>query len=120
MSGFITTDELAGMWRPLSGAEKQLGGLVIEAASAWIRENKPDVADDNPAAKLVVFEITKAVLLPGEWAGYSQWSVTVGGRTRSGTLSDAAAMVSFTPWQLQLLGISTTAEPSWHFEKDDY
>ncbi|WP_411815495.1 hypothetical protein [Gordonia sp. SND2] len=120
MTGFITTDELEGMWRPLSGAEKQLGGLVIEAASTWIRDKKPGIDDANEAARLVVFEITKAVLLPGEWAGYSQWSVTVGGRTRSGTLSDAAAMVSFTPWQLMLLGISTTAQPSWNFPKDDY
>ena len=120
MPDFIEVDQVEQMWRPLSAAEKELAGLLITAASVWIREKKPGIADDSAAAQLVVFDLVKTVLLPGEWAGYSQWSVTVGGRSRSGTLSDAAAMVALTPWQLMLLGISQTPDPSWNFPKGDY
>lgn len=120
MAGFITTTEVANMWRPLSGAETEFGQILIDAASNWIREKKPSIAADDPAAKLVVFEVVKAALLPGQWQGYASWSKTVGARTVAATLADPMAHLEFTDWHLRFLGISTAGSVSYSFPRCDY
>ncbi|KXT55931.1 hypothetical protein Y710_16415 [Gordonia sp. QH-12] len=116
---FVSIEEFAELWRPLSGAEKEYGAILLLAASNWIREHKPGIRDDDPAAKTVVVEVVKAVLLPGQWSGYSSWSKTVGQRTTTATLANPAAALDFTPW-LSLLGISGRARPVGNFPRNDY
>lgn len=116
---FVSVDALESLWRPLSGAEKEYAEILLAAASAWIREHKPGVADDDPNAKIVTIEVVKAVLLPGQWSGYSSWSKTVGNRIEAATLANPTAALDFTPY-LTLLGISTRAMPVGNFPRNDY
>lgn len=120
MADFVTITELEGMWRPLTEPEKKFAELLITAASNWIRGKKPGVADTDPAAKLVTIEVVKDALMPGDNAGYSSVSETVGGKTVARTLANAAAALRFTDHHYLMLGISISARPVGHFPRDDY
>lgn len=120
MSDFITTDELAEVWRPLTEAEAKYAALLITAASTWIRAKKPGILDNDPAAKLVTIEVVKAALLPGVNAGFSSVSETVGGKTTAWTLANASAALRFTDHHYLMLGITISAMPVGHFPRDDY
>lgn len=117
---FVTAANLESLWRPLSGAEKEYAEILIAAASAWIRDRRPDIDSDDPAARLVVIEVVKAVLLPGQWQGYASWSKTVGERVEAATLANPTAALAFTDWHYELLGISRSARPVGHFPRNDY
>ncbi|WLP90253.1 hypothetical protein [Gordonia sp. NB41Y] len=117
---FVTAEGLAALWRELSGAEYEYAGILLSAASTWIRNRRPGIADDDPAAKIVCVEVVKAVLLPGQWQGFTSWSRAVDDAVLSATLADPAGALTFTDWHYELLGINRNALPVGHFPRDDY
>ena len=71
-------------------------------------------------AKVVSFEVVREAIQLGKYAGLRQYSRTVGLRMESGVLDEAASLLSFTPHQCALLGISRNPIPRWNFPRDDY
>ena len=122
MPPFVTVDELASLWRPMKGdAEKAWAELLLTAASEWIRERKPGIAPDNPAAKVVVTAVVKAALLPGDWAGYRSWTRTIDDATTAAVLANPGARLDFDAADAySLLGISLNPMPVAHFARDDW
>ena len=115
MAAFATTTELAAGWRPLRPTETVWAGQLLDAASRWIRRQKPGIADDDPDAKLVTLSVVRSALVPGPNIGHTQYAKTAGSFQRSGTLTNPEAALRFSDWHRELLGLSTSAEPSWTF-----
>ncbi|MCK8674100.1 hypothetical protein M1M07_23685 [Rhodococcus sp. HM1] len=88
---------------------------LIAAASNWIRTRKPEIADDDPAARVVVIQVVRAAMATEKYAGHVSYTKTVGGVTRSGTLANPGALLIFEPSHYQLLGISQAGAPSYFF-----
>lgn len=99
-----------------AGEEAQLGDLLA-AADEWIRERKPGIEDDNPSARVVVFEVVRDALEFGIYARFQMFSRTTGGRTVTGMLKDA---LPFLPRHFQMLGLTAIAAPEFDFPKCDY
>lgn len=108
---FAEVTDIENTWRPLTTAEKAWAALMLAAAERWIRGQRPDIADGDPAAKLVSIAVVKNTLLPGENAGFLSFSRTLGPRSRSGTLANPDAALTWLPWMKEQLGISTAPEP---------
>lgn len=115
MPDFADIDDLTNGWRSLSDTEKLDAAAKIAAVSSWIRDRKPDLADDNANAKFVVVDVVRFALTNAKYAGHSSYSRTVGGVTRSGTLVDPGGSLVITDFHRQLLGISNNAEPQYFF-----
>lgn len=115
MAEFATVDEVARGRRPLTGDERLDAEALIAAASKWIRDRKPGILDDDPTAKLVVIQVVRTALDMAEHAGLRSYSSTVGGISLSGTLANPGDLLVFTDFQRELLGISTSTMPQWHF-----
>lgn len=117
---FITPEGIQSLWRPLSGAEQEYAEILIAAASGWIRDRKPGIREDDPAARIVCLEVVKAVLLPGQWQNFSSFSREIDDAVVSATLADPAGALTFTDWHYELLGINRNPLPVGHFPRDDY
>lgn len=115
MAAFATTDELAEGWRPLRPTETVWAEQLLAAAARWIRRNRPDIADDDPDAILVSLSVVRSALIPGANAGHTQYAKTAGSFQRSGTLTNPDAALRFSDWHKELLGLSTSATPTWSF-----
>lgn len=115
MTAFATTTELAEGWRPLRPTEAAWAEELLGAAARWIRRHRPDIADDDPDAKLVSKSVVRSALIPGANAGHTQYAKTAGSFQKSGTLTNPEAALRFSDWHKELLGISTSASPSWNF-----
>jgi len=117
MTAFATMDEVASGWRPLRPTERVWGQQLLDAAARWIRKpgHRPDIADDDPDAKLVSISVVRSALAPGANAGHTQYAKTAGSFQRSGTLTNPEGALRFSDWHKELLGLSTTAGPSWSF-----
>lgn len=114
---FAQVTELASAWRPLTSAEQARATSLLGVASRWIRRRKPDIADGDPDAKLVVIEVVKAAMLNAAYQGHSSYSKTVGPYTRSGTLTpeSTTGALTFLPWMRELLGIPVGEMPVGEF-----
>lgn len=115
MAEFATADEIAQGWRPLNSSQRADAEAKIAAVGIWIRDRKPDVADDDPAAKFVTVQAVRAALEAEKYAGHVSYSRTVGGETESGTFSKSSEPLYITDFHYQLLGISRITMPQWHF-----
>lgn len=114
MADFVTVDEIfRGRTRPPGGVEDAAD--LIAAASNWIRDRKPDIADDDPAARIVVIHVVRTAMASDKYLGHVSYSKTVGGVTRSGTLANPGALLTFEGSHYQLLGISQSGGPSYCF-----
>jgi len=115
MAEFATADEITQGWRPLTPGQRTDAEAQIAAVGLWIRDQKPGIADDSPAAKFVTIEVVRAAIEAGEHAGHVSYSRTVGGLSESGTLAKASEPMYVTDFHYQLLGISRTAMPRYTF-----
>ncbi|MDV2474232.1 hypothetical protein F8M49_30080 [Rhodococcus zopfii] len=114
MADFAAPDDIfRGRPRPPGGDEDATA--LIAAASQWIRERKPSIADDDPAAHAVVVHVVRAAMATDKYAGHVSYSKTVGGVTRSGTLANPGALLAFDASHYRLLGISESGGPSYYF-----
>lgn len=114
MADFVDVDDIfRGRTRPPGG--EQDAADLIAAASAWIREQRPGIADDDPAARVVVIHVVRAALASDKYAGHVSYSKTVGGVNRSGTLANPGALLNFEASHYRLLGISNGGGPSYYF-----
>lgn len=112
-----TPADVALGWRDFDTGEEQRAALLIAAAEAWIRDpsRRPDVADGDPIAKVVVTEVVRVAMAPGEWTGYSAFSEGMGPFPRSGTLVTGAGILAFTAQHERMLGISSEPMPTGSF-----
>lgn len=115
MAAFATPDDISTGWRTLTAAEEVDVVSKIAAVSQWIVDKKPDLADGHPQAKYVVVDVVRAARTNAKYAGHTQYSRTVGGVTRSGTLVDPGGSLVITDFHKQLLGISLAIMPQYHF-----
>ena len=116
MAAFAEPTDVESVWRPLSTQELSNASMLLDAAAQWIRGRLPDIADDDPTAKLVSIQVTKAALIPGAFEGHSSYSKGIGPWTKAGALINPAAVLVFTDEHKELLGISTTGSAYWYFE----
>lgn len=117
---FLDATTFADMFRPLSDAESEVVEPYLDVVSNWIRDNKPGVADDDPAAKVVTFEVTRDALLYGDFGPLVSFSNTMGPRTKSGTLDPGAVERFITDRHRRMLGIALRAAPAFNFPVCDY
>lgn len=120
MAAFAVPEDINIGGRPLNSTQTADAQLMLEAAADWIRERRPDIDEQDAKAKLVSIHVVRTALMTSQYAGLSTFSKTVGGITRSGTLSNPGELLDFTDFHKELLGISFRAGPRWHFERGDY
>jgi len=109
---FLTADQFAALWRPLSTSETQVATLLLQAAAVWIVERKPTISQDDPMAKVVCLDVVREALTVGKYAGMKQFSRTVGQRMESGTIADVTGLLDFTAHHRELLGIGGAPAPA--------
>lgn len=117
---FLDVNAFAGMFRTLSDPESEVAGAYLEVVSDWIRDHKPGVADDDIAAQLVTFEVTREALLYGEFEPLGSFSKTVGPRSKSGTFDRTSVEKLVTDRHRRMLGIALRAGPAYNFPACDY
>lgn len=121
---FLTVTDFEGMWHPLSAEQKVYAGQLLAAAARRIRRRMPQIAPDDPDAKLVSFQVVRSALqsdtLLASFAGHSSYSKTVGEKTNSGKLTNPDALLLFTDYHWSQLGISNTPLPRGNFPRNDY
>ncbi len=124
MQPFLTVDQFAAMIAPraLTAGEQLLVGLLVQAAADWIRDPSrlPGLAVTDPLAtqaKLVTFDVVRAALsAEGADPLVRQIMAQSDGRTTQVTYAGAAALLAFDDRHLEMLGLSTTAEPQARFD----
>lgn len=122
---FLSVDDFQGMFRPLSPAERNLVGLLVQAAADWIRDpaRLPGLAVSDTRsvqAKLVTFDVVKAALGPaGTDSRVRSYTSSVNDRTTTITYNEAADLLEFDDTHLNLLGLITVAEPRATFDDFD-
>lgn len=118
---FLEIDPFTAQFgRPLSSADTLVATRLLQVVSDWIRGHKPDVLDDDPAAQLVTFEVTREALLYGDVIPLGSFSKTVGPRTKAGTFDPIAVEKFITDRHRRILGIPVLAGPSYNFPACDY
>ncbi|GAC71025.1 hypothetical protein [Gordonia soli] len=125
---FLTVTEFEQQWRPLSESEKLYAEQLLAAAARRIRNRVPEIAADDPDAKLVSFQVVRSALqsdaLQASTAGHSSYTrtKTVGEKTESigGTLTNPDALLLFTDFHWAQLGISPNPLPRHNFPRNDY
>lgn len=120
MADFLDVTAFAAMFRPLTTAETNVATPLLKVVDGWIRDRKPGIADDDPAAKVVVFQVVRTALIYGKYAGLSSFQDTTGDRTKAGTF-DASDVEGFiTDEHRQMLGLALRAGPRGSFKTCDY
>lgn len=117
---FISVDDFEDSFRSLKPSETQVAEWLIQVASDWIREHKPDIADDSVPAKLVVVEVVSAALRFGKYAPFTSFSEQTSHSTLSGTFSEASKWLEFTDRHRDMLGIPIYSGPQYSFPAYDY
>ncbi|WP_094980340.1 hypothetical protein [Rhodococcus pyridinivorans] len=112
---FATYRDVQDAWRPLRDAERTWAVQLLEAAARWIRRQLPNIADDDPAAKLVSISVVKSALTAGDASGYVSHSKSIGPWSKSGTLANPDGALVFTDWHKEQLGLGPTRVPHYRF-----
>lgn len=122
MAQFLDEAAFAAMFgRSLTSAESAVANPMLEVVDRWIRDNKPGITDDDPAAKVVSFEVTRDALICGEFGPMTSFTKTMGPRTRAATIDRDAVSRFVTSRHRQMLGLSgTSASPQAIFVRFDY
>lgn len=113
-----TVVEVVRGWRDLDDDERADAEQLIEAAEAWIRDpaRRPDIPEDDPIGKRVVIEVVRSAMsVSGEFYGHTSYTDTMGPWTQGGTLETPAGTLRFSESHAQLLGISISPLPRYHF-----
>jgi hypothetical protein len=101
-------------------ASDSLATSLLQVVSDWIWDHKPGVADDDAAAQVVTFEVTRDALRYGDFGPLSSFSNTVGPRIKSGTFDRGSIEKFITDRHRRILGISVLAGPRGLFKRCDY
>lgn len=120
MTAFASKQDLTAQWRALRGTESKWAEELLDAAARWIRSKRPDIAADDPDAKLVSIAVVRSAIGLGEHQGLSQFSSTLGPRSKSGTLVNPEAALVWLPWMKEQLGIGGIADPQAYFGDGDF
>jgi hypothetical protein len=105
---------------PLNPAQAQVATLLLQVASNWIVAQKPGIGPDDPAAKLVAYEVTANALRYGKYASLKSWSRSTLHKMDSGTLDDPSSALDFTDRHRSLLGLSLRSVPIGSFAVNDF
>lgn len=97
-----------------------LAAALLQVVSDWIRERKPDIDDEDPAAKVVACEVTRDSLLYGDFGPQASYTKATSHSQRSGTIDRAAVEKFITDRHRRMLGIGVKASPRAHFKRCDY
>jgi hypothetical protein len=122
---FLDADEFATQFgRDLSDAEQPQAERLLQVVSDWIRDKlAPAVlADDNPAAQQVVFEVVRDAITFGGYERLKSFTNTTSRRTESGEFDESMKAVDdwLTDRHKRLLGIALRTGPRGYFPKCDY
>lgn len=123
---FLTADQVAERWRPLTPAETQAVGDILTACATAIRDAFTEAGypefpvDREDAARVVTLDVVKVHFTTGPYAGHSTYTRVEGPRTKAGTFAGAAGRVDLTDWHRQLLGLPIHAMPRGNFPRGDY
>ncbi|AEL98171.1 head-to-tail adaptor [Mycobacterium phage BigNuz] len=120
MADFLDAETLADWAKQPAWADSELAGAWLTVVSDWIRDNKPGIAADDQAAKIVVFEVTRDALLAGDLGPYSAVTKTTSHSSRQVTIDRAEVEKFITPRHRRMLGLGGMAAPRGHFPKNDY
>ncbi|AMT72046.1 hypothetical protein [Mycobacteroides immunogenum] len=120
MAEFLDVEAFAAMYQPLTAAEKLVAAPLLTVVSDWIRDKKPNIADDDPAAKIVTFEVTREALIYGEFGPVSSFTKTVAHRTKQAAIDREAVEKFIARRHYRMLGIAVQAKARGHFPKGDY
>lgn len=120
MADFLDAATFATWTKNPAWATDPVSASLLTVVSDWIRDKKPSIADDDQAAKIVVFEVTREAMLFGRYSGLSSFEETTGHSSRSGTLRWREIEKFITSRHRQMLGLMSVAAPRGHFPKCDY
>lgn len=114
MDPFLTpTDFDDRFFRDLTDAEQLVATDVLRVASNWIWNRLPTIQYDDPAARTVVFEVTRDVVLYGMFSRFGSVQNVTAHRTEM--FSDADLSDFITERHARMLGISLIAAPAASF-----
>lgn len=111
---FLDAAAFATMFGPLKATETALATPLLEVASGWIWERKADISQEDPAAKVVVFEVVREAIWYARREGLTDFAFTTGHRSRSGT-ADRRVDDFVTARHKNMLGIGTFTRPAYRF-----
>ena len=117
---FIVVDDLTESFRTLKATEQQVAEWLIQVASDWIWQRKPDISASSAAAKLVVTEVVTNALRFGKYGPLRSFTEQTSHSVMSGTFTDAANNLDFTDRHREMLGIPIKAGPVYSFPVADY
>ena len=123
---FLTADQVAERWRPLTPAETQAVGDIRTPSATALPEPLTEAGspafpvDREDAARVVTLDVVKVHFTTGPYAGHSTYTRVEGPRTKAGTFAGAAGRVDLTDWHRQLLGLPIHAMPRGNFPRGDY
>ena len=112
---FLDVDGYEALAGPLDESGRPLASLLLQAASARIREMSPGASPDSAVARLVAFEVVRSAMASGAMAGHVSYSKGIGPWTKSGTLSNPEAALRFSDEHRRLLGVSPNGQPHYRF-----
>lgn len=121
MTAFLDLAGFEALWDgPTLTTQQQASvTLLLGVASKWITDRLPSIADNDPTAQLVVFEVVSNLVRYGKYAPLSSYSRMTGHRSEAGTLSVEVARY-FTDDHKMLLGIPLRSAPMSQFFEDDF
>ena len=117
---FATPEEVSAGWRPLDTVASANALFLLKAVAMWIRARRPDITDNDPAAKFVSIDVVRSAMQNAGERGATAFSKAIGPWNKSITLSQAAGMIVFSAFHKQLLGIGGEGEPLFSFKVCDY
>mgnify|MGYP000967834066 CR=1 FL=1 len=112
---FLDVDGYEALAGPLDESGRPLASLLLQAASARIREMSPGASPDSAVARLVAFEVVRGALASRSYAGHVSYTKSIGPWMKSGTLSNPDAALRFSDEHYRMLGVATSGNPHWHF-----
>lgn len=120
MADFLDAATFATWAKTPAWDDDPVATSLLTVVSDWIRDHKPDIADDDPAAQIVCFEVTRDALQAGEFGPVVSFTKVVAHRTRSATVDRAALEKFITDRHRRMLGLPLRAGPRGRFRPGDY
>lgn len=120
MANFLDAVTFANWAKNPAWATDPLAASLLTVVSDWIRDRKPDIVDDDPAAQVVTFEVTRDAMLYGEFGPVTSFTKIVGHRQQTAAIDRAAVEKFITDRHKRILGLPIKAAPRGHFPKCDY
>lgn len=120
VAGFLDVATFASWAKRTDWSTDQLATSLLTVVSDWIRDHKPDIADDDPAAKVATFEVTRDAMLYGDFGPMVSSSKGMGPRSKSGTIDRAAVERFITDRHRRMLRIPLRAAARGNFKRSDY